>query len=176
MSHDCDRIAFLESCYASCSDGYAPVDVTSPTLFCGSNGFLAGDTTPFYPVCKVLPCWSSAFLDDDTVEGLDCSSLALGEACVVTCADRYIAAGDTETTLTCVLNPELTGGFCSFMRVGAVRPQHTRASFHCESRLPEHSLPGVLHCQLLVWQCSDFRDRVFRDQTRSGRLSDANGS
>ena len=26
---------------------------------------------------------------------------------MVTCADRYTAAGDTETTLTCVLNPEL---------------------------------------------------------------------
>ena len=25
MSHDCDRIAFLEPCHADCSDGYAPV-------------------------------------------------------------------------------------------------------------------------------------------------------
>ena len=94
MSHDCDRIAFLESCYANCSDGYAPVDVTSPTLPCGSNGFLVSDTTPFYPVCQVLSCASTTLLDEDTVEGLDCSSLTLGEACVVTCADGYTAAGE----------------------------------------------------------------------------------
>ena len=61
----------------------------------------------FYPVCKVLSCPSSALLDDDTVEGLDCSSLPLGETCVVTCADGHTAAGDTETTLTCVSDPEL---------------------------------------------------------------------
>ena len=60
-----------------------------------------------YPVCKVLSCQSGALLLDDTVEGLDCSSLTLGEACVVTCADGYTAAGDTETTLTCAFNPEL---------------------------------------------------------------------
>ena len=143
MSHECDRIAFLESCYVNCSDGYAPVDVTSATLSCGSDGFLVSDTTLLYPVCKVLSCPSSALLDDDTVEGLDCSSLTLSEACVVTCAGKYIAAGDTETTLTCVLIPELQSlllEFCSFMRIGAVRPQHTHASFHSESRLPEHSL------------------------------------
>ena len=39
-SHDCDGIAFLESCFANCSDGYAPVDVTSATLSCGFNGVL----------------------------------------------------------------------------------------------------------------------------------------
>ena len=70
--------------YANCSDGYAPVDVTSSTLSCGSNGFLVSDTTPLCPVCKVLSCPSSALLDDDIVEGLDCSSLTLGGACVVT--------------------------------------------------------------------------------------------
>ena len=107
MSHDCDGIAFLESFHAICSDGYAPVDVTSATLSCGSNGLLVRDTTPLYPVGKALSCPSSALLDDDTVEGLDRSSLTLGEACVVTCADGYTAAGDTETTLTCVFDPEL---------------------------------------------------------------------
>ena len=107
MTHDCDGIVFLESCYANCSDGYAAVDVTSSTLSCGSNGFLVSDTTPFYPVCKVLSFPSSAFLDD-TVERLDCSPLTLGEACV-TCAVGYTAAGDTETTLTCVFPPELQG-------------------------------------------------------------------
>ena len=66
-------------------------------------------STPLYPVGKVLSCPSSALLDDDTVEGLDCSSLTLCEACVVTCADRHIAAGDTETTLTCVPDPDLQG-------------------------------------------------------------------
>ena len=107
MSHDGDGNAFLESCYANCSDGYAPVDVTSPTLSCGSNGFLVSDTTPFYPSGKALSCPSSALLDDDTVEGLGCSSSTMGEACVVTCAVGYTAAGDTETTLTCVFDPEL---------------------------------------------------------------------
>ena len=99
-SHDCDGIAFLASCCANCLDDYAPVDVTSPTLSCGSNGFLVNDTTPFYPVCKALSCLSSSLLNDDTVEGSDCSSLILGEACVVTCTDGYFAARDTETTLT----------------------------------------------------------------------------
>ena len=48
-----------------------------------------------------------ALLDEDTVEGLVCSSLTLCEAFVVCCADGYTAAGDTETTLTCVFDPEL---------------------------------------------------------------------
>ena len=107
VSHDCDGIAFLESCYAKCSGGYAPVDVTSSTLSCGSNGFLVSNITPFCPVYKVLSCPSSALQDDDSVEGLDCSSLTLGEACLVTCADGYTAAEDIETTLTCVFDPEL---------------------------------------------------------------------
>ena len=58
MSLDCDGIAFLESCYASCSDGCAPVDVTPSTRSGGSNGFLVSDTSPFYPVCK--PCFAGA--------------------------------------------------------------------------------------------------------------------
>ena len=106
MSHDWDGIAFLESWYANCSDGYAPVKVTSRTLSCGSSGFLVSDPTPFYPACEVLSCPSGVLLDD-TVEGLDCSSLTLGEACVVTCADGHTGAGDTGITLTCVFNPEL---------------------------------------------------------------------
>ena len=44
MSHECDGIAFLESCHANCSDVHDPVNVTSSTLSCGSNGFLASDT------------------------------------------------------------------------------------------------------------------------------------
>ena len=140
----------------SCSDVFAPVDCTSPTLSCGSNGFLGSDTTSFYPVCKAFSCPSSALLDEDTVEGLDCSSLTLGEACVVTCVDGYTAAGDTETTLTCVFDPgtaeHVTGGFYSFMQVGADRPQHTHVSFHSKSRLSEHSLrtslaPPIAHPQ-----------------------------
>ena len=108
MSHECAGIAFLESCRANFSDGYDPVNVTSSTLSCGSNGFLASDTALFYPAGRALSFQSSALLDD-TVEGLDCSSLTLGEACFVTCAGRYTAAGDTETTLTCVFDPELQG-------------------------------------------------------------------
>ena len=37
----------------------------------------------------------------------DCSSLTLDEACVVTCTDGYVAARDTETTLTCIFASEL---------------------------------------------------------------------
>ena len=107
MSHDCGGIAFLESCCAHCSDGFAPVDVTSSTLSCESCGFLVRDTTPFYPVDKALSFPSSGLLDH-TVEGLDWSSLTLGEACVVTCGDRDTAAGDTEITMTCVVDQELT--------------------------------------------------------------------
>ena len=58
---------------------------------------------------------SSSLLDDDIVEDLDCSSLTLGEACVVACVDGYAAAGDTEITMTRVFDLELTsnvtGGF-----------------------------------------------------------------
>ena len=103
MIHDCVGIAFLGSCYANCSDGYAPFDVTSSTLSCGSNGLLVRDTTPFYTVGKALSCPSNALLDVP-VEGLDCF-LTLGKACVVACADGYTAAGDTETTLLCVFDP-----------------------------------------------------------------------
>ena len=81
VSHDRDdrdEAVFLESCYYHYSDGYAPVNVTSSTLFGGSDGFLASNTEPFYPVYKALSCSSSAFLDDDTVEGLDCPLFDLG--------------------------------------------------------------------------------------------------
>ena len=94
MSHECDGIAFLEFCYANRSDGYDAVNVTSATLSCGSNGFLVSGTPLFYPVGRALSFPSSALLDH-TVEGLDCSSLTLGEACVVTCTGRYTAAGET---------------------------------------------------------------------------------
>ena len=106
MSHECDGIAFLESCHANCSDVHDPVNVTSSTLSCGSNGFFASEPSNFCPVGRALSFPSSALLDD-IVEGLGCSSLTLGEACVVTCAGGYTAAGDTETTLTSVFDPEL---------------------------------------------------------------------
>ena len=71
-----------------------------------SDGFLVRDTTPIYPVGKALSCPSSALLDDDTSRAW-IAFLTLGEACVVTCADGYTAAGDTENILTCVFDPEL---------------------------------------------------------------------
>ena len=81
---------------------------TSPLPPClvAPMAFLSGTLSNFCPVGRALSFPSSALLDD-TVEGLDCSSLILGEACVVTCANRHTAAGDTETTLTCVFDPEL---------------------------------------------------------------------
>ena len=42
------------------------------------------------------------------MEDLDCSSLTLGEACVVACADGYAAVGDAEITMTRVFDLELT--------------------------------------------------------------------
>ena len=67
--------------------------------------------------------------------------------------------------MTCVFDPELLSMLLEcvylFMQVGAVRPQHTRASFHSASRLPEHSLRRVLHRQWLLQQCSDFNHRGF---------------
>ena len=75
MSNCCDGITCLESFHGNRSDGYVPVDVTSAALSCGFNGFLVSNTTPFYPVCKSVSCLRSALLDDDTVEGLDRSSL-----------------------------------------------------------------------------------------------------
>ena len=142
MSHDCDGIAFLESCYANCSDGYAPVDVTSSTLSCGCNGFVVSDTTPFYPVCRALSCPSSALLDDDTVEGLDCSSLILGAACVVTCADGFSSAGDTENTLTCVVDPELQ----SMLREGSTHS--------CKLSPCDHDCPNTVFAESCTANCS----------------------
>ena len=115
----------------------------------------------FYPVGKALSCPGSALLDDDTVQGLDCSSLTLGEARVVSCADGDTAAGDTDVRFRSRTVEHVTERFYSTMQVGAVRHWHTHASFHGDSRMPEHSLRGVLHRQLLVLQSSDFRDRVF---------------
>ena len=83
MSHYCDGITFLGSCHGKRSHGYVPVNVTSATLSCEFNRFLVSNPTPFYPVCKALSCPSGVLLDVDTVEGLDYSSLTLGEACVV---------------------------------------------------------------------------------------------
>ena len=78
-----------------------------PPCLVDPMAFLSVTLRHFYPAGKALSCPSSALLDDDTVEGLDCSSLTLGEACVVTCADGYTTAGHTEATLTCVFDPEL---------------------------------------------------------------------
>ena len=47
-------------------------------------------------------------LEDDIVEGLDCSYLTLGKACLVTCADGHTAPEDTEITTKCVFDLELT--------------------------------------------------------------------
>ena len=41
--------------------------------------------------------------------GLDCSSLTLGVACVVTCADGHTAARNIGITMTCVFDQEVTG-------------------------------------------------------------------
>ena len=75
MSHDCNGIAFfwnlvklIVQTVTRPSTSYLPPCLVDPI-----NGFLVSDTTPFYPVGKVLSCPSSALLDDDTVEGLDCS-------------------------------------------------------------------------------------------------------
>ena len=104
MSHDWDGIAFGESRCANCSDCDRPVDITCSTLSCGYTSFLVRDTLSFYSVCTVLSCPSSALLDDDTVEGLDCSSLTLAEACGVACADGHTPAGDIDITMTCVFD------------------------------------------------------------------------
>ena len=39
--------------------GFAPVDVTSATLSCGSSGFLVSDTAPLDSVCA-KPCLARA--------------------------------------------------------------------------------------------------------------------
>ena len=81
------------------------VDVTYSTLSCGSNSFRVRDTPSPCSVRTVLHGPSSALLNDDIVEGLDCSSLTLGEACVVTWST---ASGDTEIQRTCIFDRELT--------------------------------------------------------------------
>ena len=63
---------FWESFYANGSDCFVPVDVTCSTLSCGSNSFRVRDNPSFYSVRTVLYGPSSALLNDDTMEGLDC--------------------------------------------------------------------------------------------------------
>ena len=116
MTHDGDGIAFFESYYANCS-----ADHTRPWMLHLLPGlghptaFLSAALRHFIPFAKVLCCPSSALLDDESVEGLDRSSLTLGEACVVTCANGYTAAREPFRSGT---DEHVTGGFCSFMPVG----------------------------------------------------------
>ena len=74
------------------------------------TAFVSETLRHVYSVCPVLCCPSSALLDDDTVLGLDCCSLTLGETCVVTCSDAYTAAKDADE--------HVTGGFSSFTPMG----------------------------------------------------------
>ena len=74
----------------------------------GFNGSLVRNAPSFYSLCKALSAPSSVLLEDDIVEGLDCSYLTLGKACLVTCADGHAAAEDTEITTKCVFDPDLT--------------------------------------------------------------------
>ena len=154
MSHHCDRIGFLESCYANCLDCYAPVDATSSTRSLGSNGFLVSDPTPLHPVCKTMSCPSSTRLDDDTVEGLDCSSLTLGEVWESDCAGGCTAARDAGTTMLCVFDPErqsmLLGGsthLCEFAPcdLSTLMPSST-VSHDCPNTVSEKSCTANCTC------------------------------
>ena len=94
-----------------------------PPCLVDPMAFLSVALRHFYPVGKALSFPSSVLLDDDTVEGLDWSSLTWGEACVRTGAARYTAAGDTETTdvrFRSRTAEHVTGGFHSLRQVGAV--------------------------------------------------------
>ena len=134
MSHDCGKIAFLESCYAICSDGYALDDVTF-----------------FFPVLwiqwlssqrhyAILSRLQSLVLPEQCAPrrrhrgGLGLLLLTFCEVWVVTCAGGYTAAGDHDDVRFRSRTAEhVAGGFSSFMQVGAVRPQHIHAFFHSES-------------------------------------------
>ena len=52
VNQGCGRIAFPESCYSHCSDGHAPVDVTTSTWSWRSNAFLSGTLRHFIPLTK----------------------------------------------------------------------------------------------------------------------------
>ena len=127
MCHFCNGVSFLERWHGNCSDDHVLVDVTSATLSCGFNGFLASNTTPFYPVCKSLLCPSSAIFDNDT----------LGVACAVTGANGHTTERDAEVTLTCVFDPELQsmlleGSFYS-CKLSPCDIKHPYAFFHSDS-------------------------------------------
>ena len=110
MSHDWDAIAFGNLVMQIVQTVTCTVDVyLCPPCLVDPMSLLVRDTLSFDSVCKFLFSPSSALIDDATVEELDCSSLTLGEACVVTCADGHTAAGDIEITMTCVFDLELTG-------------------------------------------------------------------
>ena len=79
VSHDCDRIAFLESCHANCETVTRPSTSHLPPCLVDPMAFLSATIRHFIPFVKPsLSCPSSALLDDDIVEGVDCSSLTLG--------------------------------------------------------------------------------------------------
>ena len=99
---------FLEPCYVNSSDVYrsrrrhnlppCPVDPMA---------FLSATLRQFFPLAKPCPSRAVCFSTTTPWNAWIGSSLTLGEACVVTGAGRYTAAGDTETTMTCVSDPEL---------------------------------------------------------------------
>ena len=99
---DCTDLTSGDQCKVMCTAGYTggasvslfwnlvtPIvqTVTRPstshlsTCLVAPMAFLAGTLRHFYPVGKALSCPSSALLDDDTMEDLDCC-LTWGEACV----------------------------------------------------------------------------------------------
>ena len=74
---------------------------TSPIPSCLVDPIFLSETRCHFISFAVLYCPSSVLLDDGTLEGLDCSSLTLGEARGVACADGHAAAEDMEITMTC---------------------------------------------------------------------------
>ena len=80
-----------------------------PTVTCPSTSpvdpmaFLSETLCHFIPFAK--PCLARAVRFSMTTPWRDCSSLTLGEACGVACADGHTAAGDIEITMTCVFDP-----------------------------------------------------------------------
>ena len=174
VSHDCDRIVFLESCHSSCSDGDASVDVTSSTWLCGSNGFLVRDTPSFESVCKVLSGPSKALLDDDPVEGSDGSSLTLGEARGVACADGCTAVGSTETTITCIFDTELPSRLLKGSTYSCKLASRDHSPFTPPPTVshdcPETVLRRVLHRRLLIQQSQGQRLPLFSTCGSGGAL------
>ena len=118
-----------------------------PPCLVAPTAFLSVTQRHFIPLAKLCLARAERSSTTTLMEGLDCF-LTLGEACVVTCADRVHCSGIS-------LRPRLPRAFsiqncrACYWRVRRERPQHTPSVSHLRSTDVLHWRP--LAQRLFVW-------------------------